>query len=121
MYVDIDMLFDDLEGYAFQEKTTVSAVIKDSVKCEDDSVLRFYEDIDYSISEYDDLVLLRRRTCIGELRTQKTYFDSNQDERSRDILNEIERRIEIAESTGHYDDYKILCNDSVFDVFEYVP
>lgn len=74
MLVDLDLIFDDKIGYGFYHKTEVKAVIGDKVKCIDDEVIEFYEDVECSMHEYDDIIILQEKESESELKAFKEYL-----------------------------------------------
>jgi len=77
MLIDTDLLFDELEGYAFYHKCEVKAAIDEKVKCEDGEVLEFYEDIDYVFDEFDEVIVFKRKQTLQELESFKNYIEEN--------------------------------------------
>lgn len=49
MLIDVNMIFDEIVGYAFYHKTEVKSVIGDKVKCIDDEIIEFYEDVELDL------------------------------------------------------------------------
>ena len=112
----MDVLFDELIGYEFYHKAEVTAVIEDKVKCEDGAVLEFMEDVSYAIDEFDELIVLRKRQTVEELSEFKEFL-MERDETN--LIESIERQIDVAKEKGVYTTYACICNDTFYDLFSF--
>ncbi|MGB5855286.1 MAG: hypothetical protein WBH20_08525 [Oceanisphaera sp.] len=116
MLIDLDLVYDDLIGYAFYHRTEVKAVIGDKVKCADDEVIEFYDDVEFSISDFDDIVILEKKETIAEL---ESFIDFLMDNDGDDLVEIAKSKIEKAKPTGVHLSYIALCNDEVFDIYDF--
>lgn len=116
MYVDMDVLFDELVGYELYHKAEVTAVIHDKVKCEDGSVLEFMEDVSYAIDEFDELIVLRKKQSVEELSEFKEFL---KEKGETNLIESIERQIDEAKQNGVYITYACVCNDTFYDLFSF--
>lgn len=116
MLIDTDVLFDELEGYAFYHKCEVKAVINDKVKCEDGEVLEFYEDIEYIIDEFDEILILKRVHTLQDLERFKSHMNESAD---ANLLTTLEEHIEIARKDGAYETFACIHNDSFYDLHSF--
>ena len=116
MLIDLDLFFDDLVDYAFFHKTEVESVIGDRVKCVDGEVLDFYEDVEHLLSEFDDIVVLRRRQSLATLIQLRDFVLTKN---LADTVDHIDRLIDIAKREGEVVDYIVIVNDSVMSLHKF--
>ncbi|ABX50449.1 hypothetical protein Sbal195_3287 [Shewanella baltica OS195] len=118
MLIDTDLIFDEIQGYEFYHKCEVKAVIDDKVKGEDGELFEFYENIEYLIEEFDEIIVLRKKLTLMELEDFRDYIEKKGD---IEIVKTIDRQIEEAKLTGIYITFACLHNDSFYDlhVFRY--
>ncbi len=116
MLVDLDLLYDDLDGYAFFHKDVIESVIDDKAKCSDGSVIEFHDDVEDDISEGDDIIVLEKKDSAQELERLLPYF---KEKGSAGDVKFLMDRIQTAKETGYHRSYIALCNDSVFSVYNF--
>lgn len=116
MLVDLDLIFDDIIGYGFYHKTEVKAVIGDKVKCMDDEVIEFYEDVECSVHEYDDIIILQKKESASELKEFKEYLIA---ENLNHLIEKVDEKVEIAKREGYFISYMAICNDEALDVYSF--
>ncbi len=104
MLLDADLLFEDLVDFAFYRKS------------EDGEVLEFYEDVEYEIDEFDDIIILKRKETLKELESLRAFaLDKN----DPDLIATIDRRIEIANKEGVYESYACVHDDRFYDLHSF--
>ena len=113
MLIDTDLIFDEIQGYEFYHKCEVKAVIDDKVKGEDGEILEFYENIEYLIEEFDEVIVLRKKLTLMELEDFRDYIEKKGDIK---ILKTIDKQIEEAKLAGAYITFACLHNDSFYDL-----
>lgn len=113
MLIDTDLLFDELEGYAFFHKCEVKAVIDEKVKCEDGEVLEFYEDMEYILDEFDEIIVLKKKQTLNDLEAFKAFLiETNKNE----LIASVESSIEIARRDGAYETFACVHDDTFYDL-----
>ncbi len=116
MYIDTDLLFDDLVGYEFYHKCEVKAAIGDRLKCEDGEVLEFSEDVEYLMDEYDEIIVFKRKQTVNELEQLKKHCEENG---NLDLISYIESNMEIAKRSGAFESYACVHNDTFYDLYAF--
>lgn len=116
MLIDTDLLFDDIQGYEFYHKCEVKAVIDDKVKGEDGELLEFYENIEYLIEEFDEVIVLRKKMTLKELEDFRAYLKKQDDTQ---IIKTIDAQIEDAKINGVYVTFACIHDESFYDLHSF--
>jgi len=74
-----EMIYDEIEGFSFIFRGTVEKVLDDVVRCDDGAKIQFFEDMEYLISEFDEIYILEQRSSVKELEDLKKYCESVDD------------------------------------------
>lgn len=115
MIIDINSIFDELVDYSFHHLTEVKAVVDNKVKCIDGELIEFIDPVDDLIFEYDEVVILAQKTSSVELKSILSGLEDNQ----KELIEEFERRIRVADKNGFYLTYAVLVNDVVEPVVDF--
>lgn len=116
MYVD----FEELENYTVETSTTVSKVIDNIIKLENDDVFIADENMEYSVSELDDVVVFKQ---IIDKYTWMRLADSysriintvGQDKQLEIGIESIQDRLnETGDKVTEL--YKLVINDTIYEV-----
>lgn len=116
MFIDLDLIFDDLIGYAFYHKTEVSAVIGDKIKCADGEVVEFFDNVEYSIDDFDEIVIFEKKETVAELEEFLKFLVENN---NNDLVKTVKGKIEEANRSGIYRSYIALCNDEIYHIYDF--
>lgn len=124
MLVNIYVDFKELENYTIQASTTVLKVIDNIIKLENNDVFVADENMEYSISELDDVVIFKQiidkynwiRDIDSYVRMKKRVVADNQ------LLKEIDTAVEYAQvqinriGENVIELYKLVINDTIYEV-----
>ncbi|CAM3820103.1 MULTISPECIES: hypothetical protein [Pseudoalteromonas] len=113
MLIDTDLLFDDLVGFEFYHQCEVKAVIDDKVKCDDGEILEFYENIEYLIEEYDQILILKKRQTLEDQEGFKSFLIERN---NSELLKSVEANIEVARRDGVYETFACVHDDTFYDL-----
>lgn len=116
MHIDTDLIFDEIVGFEFYHKCEVKAVINDKVKCEDGEILEFYENIEYLVEDYDEIIVLRRKQTTYELEQFKDHCINVGD---LTLVSYIEENIEKAKSKGYVESYACIHDDTFYELHSF--
>lgn len=116
MLIDTDLLFDDLVGFEFYHQCEVKAVIDDKVKCDDGEILEFYENIEYLIEKYDQILILKRRQTLEDLEGFKSFLIERN---NSELLKSVEANIEVARRVGVYETFACVHDDTFYDLHSF--
>lgn len=116
MLIDTDLVFDDLEGYAFFHKAEISAIIEDKVKCADGEIIEFLDSVECSFSEGDEIIILEKKETPEEL---KSFYNFCKKQGNQEILPLIEKRMDAANEFGVYKSYIALFDDQTYEVYSF--
>lgn len=116
MLLNVDILFDELSGFEFYNFSEIAAVISDKAKCTDGSLLEFMDDVEYSMSAGDEILVLRQRKSVRELEDFREHLRSRGDWSLDDFLS---RQIAVAEKEGYSASYVAVVNDEIFSIYKF--
>lgn len=116
MYIDTDLTFDQLEGYAFFHRTEIKAIIEDKIKCIDDEIVEFIDNVEYNLDEGEEIIILEKKETTQELRK---FYEFCENQRRSELLPVIAERIKEAELNGAYKDYIAIVDNNVYDVLNF--
>lgn len=119
MLMSVFIDFDEVRGYEIVGTSSVTAVISNLVKLEDDQRFELDQDVEVFVSEFDDVLILREQytTASLEYQIQETQHSPylNDDLRARAI--ESTRRLleSVVRNGGTLEFHKLVINDTVYD------
>lgn len=134
----MDLIFDEIIGHELYHKTKVKAVIGDKVKCMDDELIEFYEDVEWAVNEYDDIIILKNKESESELKTLKELlsienkkellesdncnllgYESLAPEDIKFLTEQVNWKLEVAIRNGFFTSYVAVCNNKCFGVYSF--
>jgi hypothetical protein len=113
MYLDLDLVYDEIQGWEIFHLLEVNAVIDNKVKGDAGEVIEFYEEVDSIIDDFEDILLLKKKESVPEIIELRDYIEKT-DGKDCEAIDVLNQRLKIAEKDGAFESFGCVHNDTFY-------